>query len=88
LLYVKKHISLKTPTTKIVFKNIHSRNVCSADLEDTIGEEELHIPAVLYNVLASTCSNILNVYVATCFYIKNIYLHRVCLYDPIKLNKQ
>ena len=24
LLYVKKNISLKTPTTKIVFKNIHS----------------------------------------------------------------
>ena len=29
----------------------------------------VHIPAVLYNVLASTCSSILNVYVATCFYL-------------------
>ena len=62
--------------------------VCSSHNYYFVLPGSVHIPAVLYNVLVSTCSSILNVYVATCFYIKHIYLHRVCLDDPIELNKQ
>ena len=54
-------------------------------LRDLLGS--VHIPAVLCYALVSTCSNILNVYVASCFFHKHVHLHRVCLYDPIELNK-
>ena len=58
MLYVKKNLSLKTPIKEIVFKNIKSikkrsedssRNVCSADLEDSLGKEELYLRKIKKN---------------------------------------
>ena len=49
---MKKKLSLKTPTKKNCAKKYifnkkrseeSSRNVCSADLEDSLGIEELHL---------------------------------------------
>ena len=55
----KNNLSLKTPTKKLV-KNIHSikkrseessRNVCSADLDDSLGKEELYLSKeIIYDV--------------------------------------
>jgi hypothetical protein len=55
-----------------------SRNVCSADLKDSLGKEELYLRKIFKKMmfeiiivygLVSTCSSILNVYVASCFFI-------------------
>ena len=63
---MKKKLSLKTPTkTKLCSKYTFnkklpeesSRNVCSADLEDSLGKEERHLRKIKKNDVADYYSS-------------------------------